>query len=71
MVDRVSKTLVETLLRSQLGPDAERIKLRCLKRYVGQKSLVLATKMLPKVAIIAVDRELRERVQVQVVTALP
>ena len=71
VVDRVSKTLVETLLRSQLGPDAEKIKIRCLKRYVGHKSLVLATKTLPKAAIIAVDRELRERVQVQIVTDLP
>ena len=71
VVDRVSKTLVETLLRSQLGPEAERIKIRCLKRYVGHKSLVLATKTLPKAAIIAVDRELQERVQVQIVTVLP
>ena len=71
VVDRVSKTLVENLLRSQLGPEAEMVKIRCLKRYVGQKSLVLATKKLPKAAIIAVDRELRERVQVQIVTTLP
>jgi len=71
VVDRVSKTLVETMLRSQLGLDAERIKIRCAKRYVGHKSLVLATKTLPKAAIIAVDRELRERVQVQIVTDLP
>ena len=71
VVDRVSKTLVETLLRSQLEPDAAGVTIRCLKRYVGQKSLVLATKTLPKAAIIAVDRELRERVQVQIVTTLP
>ncbi len=32
VVDRVSKTLVENLLRSQLGPEAERIKIRCIKR---------------------------------------
>ncbi|RJQ24355.1 hypothetical protein C4565_10145 [Candidatus Parcubacteria bacterium] len=71
VVDRVSKTLVETLLRSQLGPDAERIKLRCLKRYVGHKSIVFSTGRLPKSAIIAVDRELKERVQVKIVKSLP
>ena len=71
MVDRVSKTLVENLLRSQLGPGADMINIRCVKRYVGHKSLVLATRRLPKAAIIAVDRELQERVQVQIVRALP
>jgi hypothetical protein len=70
VVDRVSKTLVETLLRSQLGPDAERIKIRCLKRYVGHKSIVFSTGRLPKSAIIAVDRELKERVQVEIVKSL-
>jgi hypothetical protein len=70
VVDRVSKTLVETLLRSQLGPDAERIKLRCLKRYVGHKSIVFSTGRLPKSAITAVDRELKERVQVKIVKSL-
>jgi len=71
VVDRVSKTLVETLLRSQLGPAAERIKLRCLKRYVGHKSIVFSTGRLPKSAIIAVDRELKERIQVKIVKSLP
>jgi len=46
-------------------------RLRCLKRYVGHKSIVLTTKQLPKAAIIAVDRELKERVQVKVVKSLP
>jgi hypothetical protein len=71
VVDRVSKTLVETLLSSQLGPAAERIKLRCLKRYVGHKSIVFSTGRLSKSAIIAVDRELKERVQVKIVKSLP
>lgn len=71
VVDRVSKTLVENLLRSQLGPEAETVKLRCVKRYVGHKSLILSSKRLPKAAIIAVDRELKERLQVQVVDTLP
>lgn len=71
VVDRVSKTLVENLLRSQLGPEAEMVKLRCVKRYVGHKSLVLSSRRLPKGAIIAVDRELKERLQIQVVDTLP
>jgi len=71
VVDRVSKTLVEKLLKSQLGPRGEKIQIRCLKRYVGHKSIVLTTKQLPKAAIIAVDRELKERVQVKVVKSLP
>lgn len=71
VVDRVSKILVENLLRSQLGSEAEMVKLRCVKRYVGHKSLVLSSRRLPKAAIIAVDRELKERLQVQVVGILP
>ena len=71
VLDRVSKTLVETLLRDHLEFDAEQIKLRCVKRYVGHKSIVLATKQLPKKGIIAVDRELKERVEVQIVKQLP
>jgi len=71
VVDRVSKTLVEKLLKSQLGQRGERIQIRCVKRYVGHKSIVLTTKRLPKSAIIAVDRELKERVQVKIVKSLP
>ncbi|TKB08825.1 hypothetical protein [Desulforhopalus sp. IMCC35007] len=67
VVDRVSKTLVETLLRNNLGPDAERINFRCVKRYVGHKSFVLTTRRLPKSAIKAVSQELKERVQVNFV----
>jgi len=71
VVDRVSKTLVETLLMSHLGSDRERARIRCIKRYVGHKSLVLTTKRLPKNAIIAVDRELKERIEVKFVKTLP
>jgi len=71
LVDRVSKTLVENLLRSQLGASAEKVQIRCIKRYVGHKSIVLTTKRLPKAAIMAVDGELKEGVQVKVVKSLP
>jgi hypothetical protein len=67
VVDRVSKTLVETLLKNNLGPEAERISLRCVKRYVGHKSFVLTNTRLPKSAIKAVSQELKERVQVNFV----
>ncbi len=65
MVDRVSKTLVETLLKDQLGYYAEKMTLRCTKRYVGQKSFVVASRPIPKSAIIAVKQELNERMQVR------
>ena len=71
VLDRVSKTLVETLLRSHLGPEGERIKIRCVKRYVGHKSLILTTKRLPKAVIITVDKELKERIEVKIVKTLP
>ena len=70
ILDRVSKTLTETLLRYHLGEAAHRYPFRCLKRYVGHKSIVLSTRKLPREAIIAVDRELRERVQVRIVRQL-
>lgn len=70
IVDRVSKTLVENLLTSHLGSEAEKVRLHCVKRYVGHKSIVLTTKPLPKRVIIAVDRELKERVQVMIVKSL-
>lgn len=69
-VDRVSKTLVETLLKSQLEDGGGKTALRCVKRYVGHKSIVLATRPLPKAAVIDVDRELKERVQVEIVKSL-
>jgi len=70
VMDRVSKTLVENLLKERLDGSTEKIKIRCLKRYVGHKSMVLTTRQLPKAAIIAVDRELKERVQVRIVKDL-
>lgn len=71
VVDRVSKTLTENLLRHHLGDAAHRFHFRCLKRYVGHKSIVMTTRRLPREVIIAVDRELQERIEVRIVKALP
>lgn len=65
VVDRVSKTLVETLLKEQLGPAADTISIRCTKRYVGRKSFVLASRRIPKSAILAVTGELGEKLEVR------
>ena len=70
ILDRVSKTLTENLLRYHLGDATGRFQFRCLKRYVGHKSVILATRKLPREVIIAVDRELKERVEVQIVKPL-
>ena len=67
MVDRVSKTLVETLLKEQIGSIAERVTICCTKRYVGHKSFVITSRRLPKSAILTVTRELNERMQVRFV----
>ena len=71
ILDRVSKTLTENLLRYHLGDAAHRFQFRCLTRYVGHKSIVLTTRRLPREVIIAVDRELQERIEVRIVKALP
>ncbi len=71
VLDRVSKTLTENLIRHHLGDAAHRFHFRCLKRYVGHKSIVLVTRRLPREVIIAVDRELQERIEVRIVKALP
>jgi hypothetical protein len=62
--------LTENLLRHHLGDTADRFHFRCLKRYVGHKGIVLTTRRLPRKVIIAVDRELRERIEVKIVKAL-
>ena len=54
------------LLREQLGTEADRIRFHCLKRYVGHRSLVVTDRRLPKAAILSVDHELRERVEVRI-----
>ncbi|PIE59862.1 MAG: hypothetical protein CSA32_01850 [Desulfobulbus propionicus] len=64
-VDRVSKTLVETLLMEQLGPAAEKVSIRCTKRFVGHKSFVLTSRKIPKSAILAVTEELGEKMEVK------
>ncbi len=66
VVDRVSKTLVETLLKEQFGYSTEEITIRCTKRFVGQKSLVIVSRRIPNSAIVAVTRELNEHMQVRV-----
>ena len=71
VLDRVSKTLTENLLRHHLGDAAQRFHFRCLTRYVGHKSIVLTTRRLPREVIVAVDRELQERIEVRIVKALP
>lgn len=69
VMDRVSKTLVESLLREQLPVvESEEINIRCVKRYVGHKSFVLTSRRLPKSAILAVSEELHERIQVRFVS---
>jgi hypothetical protein len=67
IVDRVSKTLVEELLKEQLTEAAEKIHIRCTNRYVGQKSFVLTSKRLPKSAITFAAKELGEHIQVRYV----
>jgi len=71
ILDRVSKTLTENLLRHHLGDRADRFHFRCLTRYVGHKSIVLTLQKMPREVIIAVDRELQERIEVRIVKALP
>ena len=66
VVDRVSKTLVESLLKEQLGFSAGNMMIRCTKRYVGQKSFVVISRRIPKSAIVAVKQELNEHMQVRV-----
>jgi hypothetical protein len=64
-VDRVSKTLVENLLQSQLRD--KKAQIHCLNRYVGHKSFVESNVFLPKKAILATSHELKEHIQVKVV----
>jgi len=65
MVDRVSKNLVEALLREQLGGARENTTIHCTKRYVGQKSFVVTSRRIHKAAIVAVAEELGEPLQVK------
>jgi hypothetical protein len=63
-LDRVSKTLVESLFKNWLQDNGIRTEVHCFKRYVGHKSIVLVEKQLPKEAVAFVDRELRERMKI-------
>lgn len=63
-VDRTSRILVTKLLKRQLNGSAARTRVTCVKRIVGGYSLILSNQRLPHEAIVAVDRELRERIRV-------
>ncbi len=63
-VDRVSKTLVEKLLVSELQSCLTQIKVHCKKRYVGQKSFVETNNFIPKKTILQASKELGEHIQV-------
>lgn len=65
-VDRVSRTLVEQLLRQRLSPKYREIRLCCRKRYVGLKSFVESSTFIPKTVILETARELGEHIQVSV-----
>lgn len=63
-LDRTSRILVTKLLKRQLNGSAATTRLSCVKRVVGGYSLVLSSERLPKEAILAVDRELKEKITV-------
>lgn len=65
-LDRVSKTLVVKLIRQQLSPKFQDVKLCCIKRYVGHKSFVQSSMYLPKKVILEAAEELGEHIQVNV-----
>lgn len=66
VVDRISKTLVEKLLRRELGYLADGMTIHCIKRYVGGKSFVETSHRIPKEAILAVGKELGEHIEVKI-----
>lgn len=65
-IDRVSKALVVKLIKQQLNPKLCKIKIRCVKRYVGHKSFIESSQYLPKKVITATSEELGEHIQVNV-----
>ena len=64
-VDRVSKTLVELLLKERCE-EQKNIKIKCTKRYVGHKSFVSTNQRIWKKHILDVRQELREHIQVTI-----
>jgi hypothetical protein len=66
-VDRVSKSLVEQLIKEKLRYKHRETKLSCTKRYVGKKSFIESTVFLPKNVILATSEELGEHIQVNVI----
>lgn len=65
-VDRISRTLVVKLLKHELNPKYNDIKLYCRKRYAGEKSFVESSMFLPKKTILKVSQELGEHIQVTI-----
>lgn len=63
-LDRTSRILVTKLLKRELNGSAATTRLTCVKRIAGGYSLVLSNQKLPKEAILAVDRELKEKITV-------
>jgi hypothetical protein len=63
MLNRTSKHLPEMLLKEKLK-DQELI-VKCSHRYPGQKSFITANKFIPKNAILTVESELHEHIQVK------
>lgn len=62
-LSRTSKSLVSGLLRKELLERfIDDIEVTCVKRMAGVYSKVLATKRIPKDCIVAVSKELKERV---------
>ena len=66
-VDRISKSLVEQLLKEQLGPASSKMTIRCQKRFVGQKSFIESSAYIPKKAILSTSKELGEHIQVRII----
>lgn len=63
-LDRTSKKIVTALVRQNLQDPAGAYKPICVKRVAGGYSVVLSRKKLPKEVVLAVDRELKERILV-------
>ncbi|MBM9514254.1 hypothetical protein [Desulfogranum marinum] len=66
-VDRVSKALVELLIKDKLSPKYRQTKIRCQARYVGKKSFVESDRFVSKQAILETAEELGEHIQVKII----
>ncbi len=67
IVDRVSKNLTRRLIEQQIeGHLIDDVVVKCVKRFVGKKSFVEASRKIPKTSILAVKEELGEHIEVKV-----